>query len=117
MSSMFFNCINLTFINLSNFVTSQVNDTSEMFYNCSSLKLLNLANFDTTNINNLNGMFYGCQNLEFLNFSISNQESSVNNIFLSTYLNLIFCNENSGDIIIDIYSSTKKYILCNNNKK
>ena len=57
------------------------------------------------------------KNLSLLNFSISNPEARINNIFQLTSPNLIFCSEYSGDISIDINSSKKKYIYCNDIKK
>ena len=67
--------MNLTFLNISNFDTSNVNDMNNMFYNCSLLNSLDLSNFDTSNVNNIKYMFYGCQNLKYINFSISNSNA------------------------------------------
>ena len=38
-----------------------------MFYNCSSLTYLNLSNFNTNNVNNMSYMFYNCSSLTSLN--------------------------------------------------
>ena len=37
-----------------------------MFYQCISLKDLNLSNFDTNNVTNMSGMFQGCSSLNNL---------------------------------------------------
>ena len=81
---MFFECTDITEIDLSNFDTSKVNlindmfhgcnfDTSQvtsmyyMFYNCSSLTSLNLSNFETSKVKDIYNMFDGCINLEYIN--------------------------------------------------
>ncbi len=75
MRNMFFNYSSLTYLNLSNFNTNNVNNMSYMFYNCSSLTSLNLSNFNTNNVTNMSSMFYGikkdcnliCNDKEILN--------------------------------------------------
>ena len=47
---MFYNCMNLTEINISGFDTRNVEDFSYMFYRCKSLIKLDIRNFDTSNI-------------------------------------------------------------------
>ena len=66
---MFYECKNLTSLDLSNFKTENVEDMSYMFYGCSSLTSLNLSNFKTENVQYMSKMFYGCQNLTSLNLS------------------------------------------------
>jgi len=46
MSFMFNNCISLTFLNLDNFNTNNVEKMNNMFNNCTSLISLNLNNFN-----------------------------------------------------------------------
>jgi len=57
---MFFGCLSLKELNLSNFNANKVTNMSCMFYGCSSLKELNLSNFNTNNVIYMNYMFYGC---------------------------------------------------------
>ena len=57
---MFWGCLSLKEINLSNFNTNNVTDMSGMFFGCSSLKEINLSNFNTNNVTNMSGMFDGC---------------------------------------------------------
>ena len=69
MNSMFYNCTNLTSLDLSNFNTSKVTNMFCMFYNCKNLTSLDVSNFDTSNVKNMCGMFQGCNNLTSLDVS------------------------------------------------
>ena len=73
---MFFDCNNLTKLDLSNFDTSKVTDMSGMFAWCSNnLTSINLSNFDTSKVIEMNNMFDGCSNLitlDLSNFDTSN---------------------------------------------
>jgi len=60
---MFFECKNLTDINLSYFNTQNVTNMSFMFYRCESLKNINLSNFNTQNVTNMRAMFNICKSL------------------------------------------------------
>ena len=55
---MFYNCENITEIDLSNFDTSQVTDMRYMFDGCSSLISLNLSNFNTSQVIYMNSYLY-----------------------------------------------------------
>ena len=66
MSSMFFDCISLESLNLSNFNTENVTNMSGMFHNCSSLEKLDLSKFDTSNVTNMRYMFHNCSSLTSL---------------------------------------------------
>ena len=66
---MFFKCISLEQLDLSNFDTSNVTDMRWMFYGCSSLRELNIYNFDTSNVEDQRWMFEGCNSL--INLDIS----------------------------------------------
>ena len=50
MGGMFYNCILLTSLNLSNFDTQKVRNMSYMFSNCVNLEYINLKNFDEKNL-------------------------------------------------------------------
>ena len=84
MSNMFVGCSSLTSLNLSNFNTSNVTDMRSMFFNCRSLTSLNLSNFNTSNVTNMNGMFVSCSSLTSLNLSNFNTSSVTNmsNMFI-----------------------------------
>ena len=74
MSYMFYNCSNLTNLDVSNFDTSKVRGMSYMFYLCKSLTSLDVSNFDTSKVRGMSYMFYLCKsltNLDLSNFDIS----------------------------------------------
>ena len=60
---MFWNCKNLTSLDLSNFNTENVTTMNDMFSGCKNLTSLNLSNFNTENVTYMEYMFYGCKNL------------------------------------------------------
>ena len=65
MTSVFFNCSNLTDINpLSSWNTANVTNMSSMFYGCSNLTDISpLSNWDTLKVFNMSSMFQFCTNL------------------------------------------------------
>ena len=69
LSGMFYNCIALTSLDLSNFDTSNVTNMSAMFAGCSSLTSLDLSNFNTSNVTNMSYMFDRCSKLTSLDLS------------------------------------------------
>ena len=75
MNSMFYDCIKLTSLDVSNFDTSKVTNMSHMFENCSKLTSLDVSNFNTANVTDMNNMFGTCEGLTSLdvsNFNTSN---------------------------------------------
>jgi len=66
---MFYECINITEIDLSNFNTSQVQYMIGMFGGCTSLTSINLSNINTSQVTEMFGMFVGCTSLTSLNLS------------------------------------------------
>ena len=69
---MFYNCSNITEIDLSNFDSSLANDMRYMFKNCTSLISINLTNFNTSNAQIMLDMFSYCSSLTSLNLSSFN---------------------------------------------
>ena len=69
MNSMFSNCSNITNLDLSSFSTSNVTNMYAMFDRCSSLKSLDLSNFDTSKVTNMSFMFNSCSSLKSLDLS------------------------------------------------
>ena len=69
MMQMFSDCSSLTSLDLSGFDTSNVRDMHQMLNGCSSLTSLNLSGFDTSNVIYMNSMFSGCGNLTSLDLS------------------------------------------------
>ncbi|ECZ8707545.1 BspA family leucine-rich repeat surface protein [Listeria monocytogenes] len=66
---LFYNCIELTSLDLSNFDTSQVTNMNNMFSGTSSLTSLDLSNFDTSQVMAMGSMFYGTSSLTSLDLS------------------------------------------------
>lgn len=69
MAYMFYDCQNLTSLDLSNFITSKVSNMNCMFADCKSLNALDLSNFNVSKVIAMYGMFAGCSNLESLDLS------------------------------------------------
>ena len=75
MSGMFSSCQKLSSLTLSeSFNTANVTDMSNMFSYCNMLEKLNLSNFNTTKVEDMSYMFYMCQKLTELNLSNFNTE-------------------------------------------
>lgn len=72
MSSMFSGCSNLTKLGFSTINTSNVTDMRVMFQGCSSLANLDLSTIDTGSVTDMRGMFSGCSSLTNLDLSILN---------------------------------------------
>jgi len=68
-SYMFSDCSGLQELNLSNFETGNVTSMHGMFYGCSGLQKLNVSNFETGNVTDMSYMFLGCSGLQELNVS------------------------------------------------
>ena len=78
MSHMFYECRDLTSLDLSSFDTSNVTDMSIIFGDCSGLSSLTLSNFDTSKVTAMNGMFANCSSLKSLNISNFNTSNVIN---------------------------------------
>ena len=74
MSNLFYNCDSLTSVDLTNFNTSLVSDMSYVFNGCSSLIELNLNKFNTSRVQKMSYMFNGCSALTSLD--LNNFETS-----------------------------------------
>ena len=69
MNSMFQGCTSLTQLDVSGFNTSSVTSMNNIFYYCSNLTSLDVSNFDTSKVANMDNMFYGCTKLTQLDLS------------------------------------------------
>ena len=78
MADMFYECRDLSSLDVSGFNTEKVTDMSGMFYECISLKLLDVAKFNTANVKSMSNMFYRCNNLDLLNFTNFNTANVTN---------------------------------------
>ena len=90
MKMMFFNCSKLSYLDLSNFTTSSVICMNAMFSNCKSLTSLNLDSFKTETVLDMSSMFQNCESINIL--SLNNLNTSLvkrmDNMFSNCY-NLI----------------------------
>ena len=77
MSSMFFLCTSLIYVNFSSFSTKNLTNMEAMFYGCKSLTQVDLSSFNTQKVLNMVGMFYGCENLIKVNLSSLNTQKVV----------------------------------------
>ena len=74
MRGMFFDCPNLSSLDLTNFSTGNVTDMNSMFGYC-QLSSLDLTSFNTANVTNMYHMFFGCsalKSLDLTNFNTAN---------------------------------------------
>ena len=78
MADMFYECRDLSSLDVSGFNTEKVTDMSGMFYECISLKLLDVAKFNTANVKSMSNMFYRCNNLDLLNVTNFNTVNVTN---------------------------------------
>lgn len=97
-NSMFFNCYNLVYLNLSHWNVSGGISFADMFNTCFNLKVLNLSTWEISDAcTALNGMFNTCRNLERLIVDFSEWDTS--NV---TTLNSMFYSCNSLHQVIDL---------------
>ena len=67
--NMFFNCILLENINISNIDTSNVTSMNSLFAMCVSLKDLDISNFNTSNVEDIRKMFECCESMRSVNLN------------------------------------------------
>ena len=89
MSGMFHFCEKLSSLVISNFNTANVTDMSNMFSYCNMLEKLNLSNFNTTKVEDMSYMFYMCQKLTELNLSNFKTEKVKNMPYMFSYCNML----------------------------
>ena len=101
MSALFYNCSNLTSLDVSNFDTENVTNMSYMFDNCSNLTSLDLSNFNTLNVTDMKSMFSGCSNIESIYVSDAwNTEKVTSSSGMFSY-----CSNIIGEDYYTVYSS------------
>lgn len=77
MLGMFKRCYNLTSLDLSGFNTAQVTNMGQMFYDTLNLESIDISSFDTSNVTNMQFMFARCH-VKTLNVSNFNTENCIN---------------------------------------
>ena len=82
-SYMFYECSNLTTIDIQNLGTSKTTNMNSMFAMCTNVTALELQNLDTSNVEDMENMFFGCENLETLDISnfITTKVTTMSNMF------------------------------------
>ena len=78
MRGMFYECLSLASLDLSNFNTSNVTNSAYMFCTCSSLISLDLSNFNTLNVTDMTMMFAECSSLTSLDLGSFNTSNVTN---------------------------------------
>ena len=87
MFGMFNGCENLSSLVISNFNTANVTDMSNMFDLCKNLSSLDIPNFNTANVTDMSYMFDTCQKLTELNLSNFKTEKVKNMRYMFSYCN------------------------------
>lgn len=82
---MFYNCQDLTELDISSLDTSNVIDMENMFYYCNGLIELDVSNFDTNNVTNMKNMFYRCTKLQKLDLSNFNTSKVTDMTYMFNY--------------------------------
>ena len=125
-SKMFYNCSQLTSLDLSFIYSSKVTQMEEIFYNCKNLKAIDMQNLNTTSLINMNDIFVESYNIKFLNIYsfVPNNYLNYNTIAGILPLNLIYClkdDDNTKGLILSMtykYSTNNCSYICNyENKK
>ena len=62
MNNIFYNCIRLTSIDISNFNTKKLKYMSAMFSNCFDLTSIDISNFDTSKVEDMSNLLFLVQN-------------------------------------------------------
>ena len=78
MEDMFYDCKNLTSLDVSSFNTSNVTNMYGMFYKCGGLTSIDVSNFNTSNVTTMRLMFYDCSKLTSLDVSSFNTSNVTN---------------------------------------
>ena len=105
----FNDCSALTDIQgIQNLNTTEVTNMGYMFYNCSNLTSLDLSGFDTQRVSEMNSMFFGCSKLTTI--FVSNK-FVVENVTQSDNM-FSFCDKLSGAISYDYQKTDKEYANC-----
>ena len=113
---MFYNCSDITELDLSKLDTSQCTNMSNMFYGCKSLvEIKGISDFDTSNVTNMSDMFNNCRELRQLDVSkwntskVTNMSNMFNGLVKLTELDLSKLNTsnvtNMGQMLRDVYVS------------
>ena len=82
MAGMFYNCKDITSLDLSTFDTGNVTNMAAMFYGCFNINSLDLSSFDTSKVTNMDWMFQECNHLESLDVTSFNTSRVTSMIYM-----------------------------------
>ena len=93
MSFMFAYCSSLKVLKATNLNTAKVETFQNMFVNCINLESLNLESFTNPSATSLYRMFYGCENLEYINIKNFEEKENMNidEMFYNIPINSVIC--------------------------
>ena len=96
MGNMFYGCISLVSLNISNFKTYSVTNMENMFYNCYSLISLVIDKFDVSSIDtNYDNIFFNCKSLISLNLTnFYSFSESTSRLFSNLNSHFTYCIDN-----------------------
>ena len=115
MSGMFHSCQKLSSLTLSeSFNTANVTDMSNMFSYCNMLEKLNLSNFNTTKVEDMSYMFYMCQKLTELNLSNFKTEKVKNMKYMFSYCNMLEKLDLSNFNTTNVTNMSDMFFSCKN---
>ena len=119
---MFNGCKSLISLNLSNFVTSKMENMENMFNGCESLKIIDFSNLDVNSVvapNKLKNAFLNCKELEYINIkNLQARNKLTTNFFNGVPKNLILCiQDDKINLNKDTIDDNNNFMLinCNNN--
>ena len=91
MSRMFYDCLDLTSLDVSHFDTSQVTDMSLMFDWCNKLTNLDVSQWDTSQVTNMSGMFAFSHSLTSLDVSHfdTSKVTNMHDMFIGSKISML----------------------------
>ena len=116
---MFYECFEITEIDLTNFDSSNVTQTKMMFYKCESLTSLNLINFNTSKVKLMDNMFSDCKSLSSLNLSnfdtsqVTSMHSMFNDCFSLNLSDLSNFNTSKVESMGEMFSNCRSLTFLN----
>ena len=83
MSYMFYNCLSLKSVDISNLDLSEVIDMNNMFDGCKSIKFINFSSINSQKLSNLDSIFYNCNSLQSIDLTnlITSSMSCLDSMF------------------------------------
>lgn len=106
MDYMFYDCIALTSLDLSNFDTSNVKYMSNMFEGCQELTSLDVSSFNTSKVTTMDGMFYECLSiaeLDLINFDFRNVDVGYG------FVDMFYCLASNNTAPVPVYVTQDSY--------